>query len=59
MCTPLHPAALGPVAAGEGYEVEGTELVHAEHDLRITGLEDNLAVGGRVEVLDQAFLTWC
>jgi hypothetical protein len=49
-------AALGPLPAGVGLEVERAELVHAEDDFGLARLGYDLAVGYRVEVLDPGLL---
>jgi hypothetical protein len=37
-------------------EVQRPELVHAEDNLRLAGLGDDLAVGDRIQVLDPGLL---
>jgi hypothetical protein len=45
-----------PLPAWPGLQVQRPELVHAEDDLRLTGIRGDLTVGNRVQVLDPGLL---
>jgi len=49
-------SAFGPLPSGVGYQIERSELVHAEDDFGLFPFGYDLAVGNRVEVFDAGLL---